>query len=52
MNPRGIIVVVLVLCLIGALPTWQYSSGWGMYPSGGIGGLLVLLLILWALGVI
>ena len=37
-----ILVIVLVLLLLGALPTWPYSSGWGYYPSGGLG--LVLLI--------
>ena len=41
-----ILLVILVLLLIGALPTWPYSSGWGYYPSGGIGLILVILLIL------
>jgi hypothetical protein len=34
------------LLLIGALPTWPYSAGWGMYPAGGLGLILVILLIL------
>jgi hypothetical protein len=41
-----ILIVILVLLLIGALPTWGYSSGWGYYPSGGLGLLLVILVIL------
>jgi uncharacterized protein DUF3309 len=41
-----ILLVILVLILIGALPTWGYSRGWGYYPSGGIGLLFVILLIL------
>jgi hypothetical protein len=41
-----IILVVLVLLLIGALPTWPYSQGWGYYPSGGLGLALVILLLL------
>lgn len=41
-----IIVVLLVLLLVGALPTWPYSSGWGYYPSGGLGLLLLILIIL------
>jgi hypothetical protein len=39
-----VLIVVLVLALIGALPTWPYSSGWGYYPSGGLG--LVVLIVL------
>ena len=41
-----IILIVLILLLIGALPNWGYSGGWGYYPSGGIGLLLLILLIL------
>jgi hypothetical protein len=41
-----VLLVVLVLLLIGALPTWPYSSGWGYYPSGGVGLILVIVLIL------
>jgi len=49
---RAILVVILVLLIIGALPAWPYSSGWGYYPSGGLGTLLVILLILAVAGVI
>ena len=45
-----IIIVILILILLGALPTWPYSSGWGYYPSGGIGLVLVILLILVVMG--
>ena len=45
-----ILLVILVLALIGALPTWPYSSGWGYYPSGGLGTVVVVLLILLLLG--
>jgi hypothetical protein len=41
-----ILIVILVLLLIGALPTWGYSSGWGYFPSGGLGLVLVILIIL------
>ena len=41
-----ILLVILVLFLLGALPTWPYSSGWGYYPSGGIGLLLIILIVL------
>ncbi len=41
-----ILLIVLILLLIGALPTWPYSSGWGYYPSGGLGLIVVILLIL------
>jgi hypothetical protein len=43
-----ILIIILVLLLIGALPTWPYSSGWGYYPSGGL-GLVVLIVIILAL---
>ncbi len=45
---QTLIVVILVLLLIGALPTWPYSSGWGYYPSGGLGlvALIVIILLL------
>ena len=41
-----ILVVLLVLLLIGALPAWPYSRGWGHYPSGGLGLVVVVLLVL------
>jgi hypothetical protein len=41
-----ILIIILVLILIGSLPTWGYSQGWGYYPSGGIGIILLILLIL------
>ncbi len=45
-----VLLVILVLLLVGALPTWPYSSGWGYYPSGGLGLVVVILLILVLLG--
>jgi Protein of unknown function (DUF3309) len=47
-----ILIVVLILALLGSLPTWGYSRGWGYGPSGGIGLILVILLLLWLFGVI
>jgi hypothetical protein len=41
-----LLLIILVLILIGSLPTWGYSRGWGYYPSGGIGLILIILLIL------
>jgi hypothetical protein len=41
-----ILIVILILLLIGALPTWPYSSGWGYYPGGGLGLVLIIVLIL------
>jgi hypothetical protein len=38
--------VLLILLLLGALPTWPYSRGWGYYPSGGLGVLVVILIVL------
>ena len=49
---RTVLVVILILLLLGALPAWPYSAGWGYYPAGGIGGLLLLILILALPGVI
>lgn len=41
-----ILLIILILLLIGALPNWGYSRGWGYYPSGGVGLLFIILLIL------
>jgi hypothetical protein len=49
---RLILLVVLILLLVGALPTWPHSSNWGYRPSGSIGTVLVVLLVLILLGVI
>jgi hypothetical protein len=50
-NVMGIIlIVILVIVLIGALPTWGHSKSWGPYPSGGIGLVLLILIILLLLG--
>ena len=45
-----ILVIVLILLLIGALPTWPYSTGWGYYPSGGLGLVVLILVILLLMG--
>jgi len=45
-----ILLIVLILLLIGAVPSWPYSREWGYYPSGGIGLVLVIVLILVLLG--
>ena len=45
-----ILIVILIVLLIGALPTWPYSSGWGYYPGGLLGAILVIVLILALLG--
>ena len=41
-----ILLIVLILLLIGALPTWPYSAGWGYYPTGGLGLVLLIVLVL------
>jgi hypothetical protein len=46
MSTQTLLVIILILLLIGALPLWPYSSGWGYYPSGGLGLLVVILIIL------
>ncbi len=43
---RTILLVILILLLLGALPTWPYSTGWGYYPSGGLGLVLLIVVIL------
>jgi hypothetical protein len=45
-----LLLILLIVLLIGALPTWPYSGGWGYYPSGGLGLILVILLILLLMG--
>ena len=45
-----ILLIILVLLLIGALPTWPYSAGWGYFPSGGLGLVLLVLIILLVMG--
>jgi hypothetical protein len=49
---RTLLLIIVILLLVGALPTWPYSSGWGYYPSGGLGFVLIVLIILLLLGVI
>jgi hypothetical protein len=41
-----ILLIILVLVLLGALPTWPYSSGWGYYPSGGVGLIVIIVIVL------
>jgi hypothetical protein len=45
-----IIVIILILLLIGAVPHWGYSRGWGYGPSGLLGLILIIIIILWLLG--
>ncbi len=47
-----ILLIVLILILIGAIPAWPYSRGWGYGPSGGIGLLVVILIVLLVMGLI
>jgi hypothetical protein len=46
MGISTILLIILILLLIGAFPTWPYSAGWGYYPSGGLGILLLIVIIL------
>ncbi|HKE47873.1 MAG TPA: DUF3309 family protein [Rhodanobacteraceae bacterium] len=50
MSTGALILLILILLLIFGLPTWPYSRGWGYYPSGGIGLVVVILVILLLLG--
>jgi hypothetical protein len=50
MSLGTILLIILILLLIGAIPSWPYSAGWGYYPSGGIGIVLIIVLILVLLG--
>ena len=45
-----ILLIILIILLLGALPTWPYSSGWGYYPSGGLGLILLIVIILLLVG--
>lgn len=50
MSLGTLLLILLILVLIGALPTWPYSSGWGYYPSGALGIVLIIVIILLATG--
>ena len=50
MNAYTLLVIVLIVLLIGALPAWPYSNGWGYYPSGGLGLVVLVVLVLLLLG--
>jgi hypothetical protein len=45
-----ILLIFLIILLVGALPTWPYSRGWGYYPSGGLGLVLIIIIILLLMG--
>jgi Protein of unknown function (DUF3309) len=47
---RTILFIILIILLLGALPTWPYSGGWGYYPSGGLGLILLIVIILAVVG--
>lgn len=49
---RILLLIVLIIIVIGALPAWPYSAGWGYYPSGGVGLLLVIVIVLLLFGAI
>ena len=47
---RTILLILVIILLIGALPAWPYSAAWGYYPSGGLGLVLLILIILAVMG--
>jgi len=47
---RTILFIILIILLLGALPAWPYSTGWGYYPSGGFGLILLIVIILVLMG--
>ena len=49
---RTVLLIVLIMLLIGALPTWPYSAGWGYYPSSGLGLVLVIIIVLAVAGLL
>lgn len=46
MSTGTLLLIILILLLVGAIPAWPYSSGWGYYPSGGLGVVVIVLLVL------
>ncbi|MBN8890131.1 MAG: DUF3309 domain-containing protein [Rhodospirillales bacterium] len=50
MSLGTILLIILVLILLGVLPTWPHSAGWGYYPSGGIGVILIVVVLLLLMG--
>lgn len=50
MSLSTILLIVLLLLLVGAFPTWPHSRGWGYAPSGGIGLVLLIVVVLWLMG--
>lgn len=49
---RLLLLILVIILLVGALPTWPYSAGWGYYPSGGLGTILIILIVLAVLGIL
>ena len=49
---RLLLIIIVLLLLVGALPSWPYSAAWGYYPSGALGLLLIVLIVLALMGVI
>jgi hypothetical protein len=47
---RLLLLIIVIVLLLGVLPTWPYSTGWGYYPSGGLGLILIIVLILILMG--
>ena len=45
-----LLLIILIILLLGALPTWPYSAGWGYYPSGGVGFVLLIVIVLLLVG--
>jgi hypothetical protein len=45
-----LLLIILIILLLGALPTWPYSAGWGYYPSGGLGLVLLIVVVLLLMG--
>ncbi len=50
MSTTTILIIILILLLVGAAPTWPYSRGWGYYPSGLLGLVLLIVIILFLMG--
>ncbi|MGO8701928.1 MAG: DUF3309 family protein [Limisphaerales bacterium] len=50
MSASTIVLIILIILLIGALPAWPYSNGWGYYPSGGLGLVVLIVVVLLLLG--
>jgi Protein of unknown function (DUF3309) len=47
---RTLLFIIIIILLVGALPTWPYSTGWGYYPSGGLGLILLIVIVLALMG--